>query len=342
MIPDKRYMKRAVQLALLGKGNVAPNPLVGAVIVHNDTIIGEGYHEKFGQAHAEVNAIASVQNKALLKEATIYVTLEPCAHFGKTPPCADLIVSHQLKRVVIGSGDSFDQVNGKGIQKIRNAGIEVEAFVLENECRELNRAFFTFQEKKRPFIFLKWAQSTDGFIDAKNSKQGAITWISRPEVQPIVHQWRSEYQAILVGKNTAIEDNPSLNVRAVSGNDPIRIVLDSRLEIPADRKVLSDGAPTIVFNTKTSETKGAVTYVKLAELSVPKILSGLYDLNIQSVLIEGGARTLQSFIDAKMWDEACVIQGQTTLHKGTPAPHIKGTLVSTKTVFGDVLNFYRS
>lgn len=341
MHPDERFMKRALQLAQLGKGNVAPNPLVGAVIVHDNTIIGEGYHEKFGQAHAEVNAIASVENKALLTEATIYVTLEPCAHFGKTPPCADLIVKNQLKKVVIGCGDSFAQVDGKGIQKLREAKIKVDAFVLESECREMNRAFFTYQEQKRPFIFLKWAQSSDGLMDAKNSKKGAVTWISNSEVQPIVHQWRSEYQAIMVGKNTILQDNPSLNVRAVSGQNPIRIVLDSRLEIPLESKVLNDGASTVVFNTKITETKGAIRYKKLSDMSPKSILDGLYNLNIQSVLIEGGAKTLQSFIDAKTWDEACIIQGQTSLNEGTPAPQLKGKLVSTKTVFGDKLNFYR-
>ncbi len=342
MQSDEIYMKRALDLAKLGKGHVAPNPLVGAVVVHNDKIIGEGYHEKFGEAHAEVNAIASVKDPSLLKEATIYVTLEPCAHYGKTPPCADLLVHHQLKRVVIGCADSFEKVAGKGTQRLRDAGIDVTTFVMESECRDMNRAFFTFQEQKRPYIFLKWAQSADGFIDASSSETGKVTWISRAEVQPIVHQWRSEYQAILVGKNTVLHDNPSLTVRAVTGKNPIRIVLDRNLEIPKESKVLSDGNPTVVFNTVRSENKGALHYYQLEKLSVTAITSALWKLNIQSVLIEGGAQTLQSFIDAGVWDTACMIQGQDYLHAGTKAPDLGKTPYKTQKVFGDTLNFYHS
>ena len=259
-------MKRCFELALLGSGYVAPNPLVGAVIVYNNTIIGEGFHQNYGEAHAEVNAINSVEDQSLLSDSTIYVSLEPCAHYGKTPPCADLIVKHRFKRVVIGCGDSYNEVDGKGIQRLREHGIEVTAFVLEEEARKINKAFFTFHEKKRPYILLKWAQSSNARIDAKKTSEGEITWISRPEVQPIVHQLRSEYHGILVGKNTVIGDNPSLTVRAVRGKNPVRIVLDSHCEIPKNKKVLSDGHPTIVLNLKKDTSEGGTIYHKINDM----------------------------------------------------------------------------
>ena len=334
-------MQRCLDLAALGRGHVAPNPVVGAVIVHNNRIIGEGYHEKYGEAHAEVNAVNSVEDPTVLPESTIYVSLEPCAHFGKTPPCADLIVKHNFKRVVVGCSDSFDQVNGKGIQRLRDHGIEVTTFVLEDACREMNREFFTVQEKKRPFIFLKWAQSSDGFMDSDDSENGKITWISQPEIQPIVHQWRSEYHAILVGKNTIIRDNPSLTVRAVHGRNPIRIVLDSHNTIPNESKVLTDGGKTIILNTEKTEENDPVTYHCIDAMSVNSILKALYELGIQSVLIEGGAQTIQSFLDAGKWDEACVITGQSVLKSGTKAPEIKGQEFKQIDVMGDTLKFYR-
>lgn len=340
METDERYMKRCIELARLGIGHVAPNPLVGAVVVYNDAIIGEGFHQKYGEAHAEVNAIHSVENQSLLSESTIYVSLEPCAHFGKTPPCADLIVKHRFKRVVIGSGDSFSEVSGKGIERLKAAGIEVETFVLEKECRQLNKAFFTFHEKKRPFVFLKWAQSSNGFIDASNENPGSITWVSQPEVQPLVHKWRNEYQAILVGKNTILADNPSLTCRAYHGRNPLRIALDSHCEIPNSSHVLSDGGETIVFNTMKSEQTGAVRFVKLEDMKPSTILEALYRLNIQSVFIEGGAKTLQSFIDSTLWDEACIIQGQHPISNGTPAPKLIGQHVDSETISGDTLNYF--
>ncbi|GAB5416383.1 MAG: bifunctional diaminohydroxyphosphoribosylaminopyrimidine deaminase/5-amino-6-(5-phosphoribosylamino)uracil reductase RibD [Crocinitomicaceae bacterium] len=341
MSSDEKYMRRALELAALGAGKVAPNPMVGAVVVHNDRIIGEGYHHKYGEAHAEVNAIQSVENQSLLSESTIYVSLEPCAHHGKTPPCADLIVEKQLKRVVIGCGDSFQAVNGKGIQRIKNAGIEVSGFVLEGEARALNKRFFTVQEKQRPFVVLKWAETRNGLIDSSEGENGSITWISQPEVQPFVHQLRSENAAILVGKNTVLKDNPSLTVRAVHGKNPLRVVLDSQCSLPKDSKVLSDGNPTIILNTVKSEVIGSLSYVQLDEMSPKGILEALHQRNIQSVFIEGGASTLQSFIDANLWDEAIQIIGQHNFNSGTHAPIIQGTLIDEVNMFGDRIKRYR-
>lgn len=323
MQKDEKYMQRCIDLAQLGEGNVAPNPMVGAVIVLNDCIIGEGYHQKYGEAHAEVNAVNSVLDKSVLKDATIYVSLEPCAHFGKTPPCSDLLVQHQFKRVVIGCHDSFSEVSGKGIQKLKDAGIEFEVGVLEEKCRELNKRFFTFHEKKRPYIILKWAQTKDGFIDVKrdDSKVG-INWISSPETKVLVHKWRSEEQSILVGKNTVLKDNPTLTVREVTGNNPIRIVLDSYLEIKKEAKVLNEDAPTIVFNKLKDEVIGSVRYRKLDNLEVSTIVEALYELSIQSVFIEGGSKILQSFIDSNIWDEARVILGENLFKEGVKAPTI--------------------
>ena len=320
---DEKYMQRCIDLARLGEGNVAPNPMVGAVIVLNDRIIGEGYHQKYGDAHAEVNAVNSVNDSSVLKDATIYVSLEPCAHFGKTPPCSDLLVHHQFKRGVIGCQDTFSEVSGKGIQKLKNAGIEVEVGLLEEKCRELNKRFFTFHEKKRPYIILKWAQTQDGFIDVKrdDSKVG-INWISSPETKVLVHKWRSEEHSILVGKNTVLNDNPTLTVREVTGNNPIRIVLDSQLEISKVVNVFNNEASTIVFNALKDEVIGSVRYYKLSNLEAKTIINALYDLSIQSVFIEGGAKTLQSFIDSNLWDEARVILGANSFNEGVQAPFV--------------------
>jgi len=334
-------MRRALELASLGAGHVAPNPMVGAVVVYDDVIVGEGYHEKYGEPHAEVNAINAVENSEILSECTIYVSLEPCAHHGKTPPCADLIVKKKLKRVVIGCGDSFAHVDGKGVARLKSAGIEVKTFVLEKEARAINRRFFTVQEKKRPFVILKWAETQNGHIDNSSGGANTISWISRPEVQPFVHKLRSENVAILVGKNTVASDNPSLTVRATSGSNPLRIVLDSRCELTNDRKVLSDGGATLVLNLLKSQKLGNVEYVQLNELTPSSILNALYDMEVQSVLIEGGAATLQSFIDANLWDEVIQIVGQETFEEGTKAPTIHGEIVDQENIFGDVINHFR-
>lgn len=334
-------MRRAIELAAMGMGNVSPNPLVGAVVVHKGKIVGEGYHQKFGEAHAEVNAIQSVANPEILPECTIYVSLEPCAHYGKTPPCADLLIEKQLKRVVIGCGDSFSEVNGKGIDRIKSAGIEVTAFVLENEARTLNKRFFTAQEKKRPYVILKWAETRNGLVDRSDGEKDLVSWISRPEVQSFVHQLRSKNDGILVGKNTVLNDNPSLTVRAIAGPQPIRIVLDSQCSLPMDRTVFLDNRPTIVFNEKKSEQIDTLQFIKLDEMSPLSILETLYQQNIHSVFIEGGAATLQSFIDANLWDEAFQIIGQPAFESGTKAPKLNGTLIDERNMFGDLIKRYQ-
>ena len=247
---DKKYMQVCIDLALKGFPLAFPNPMVGCVIVHNDSIIGQGYHQQCGSHHAEVNAIASVENKELLEQSTLYVSLEPCAHFGKTPPCADLIVKSKIPRVVIGSLDTFSEVNGKGIQRLKETGIEVLTKVLEKECRAINKRFFTFHEKKRPYIILKWAQTSDGYIAPLNQKEPL--WISSPESKTLVHLWRSQEQAILVGRKTAELDNPLLTTREVKGKNPIRIVLDRELSLNKDLLIFNDDAPTLVVNDKLS------------------------------------------------------------------------------------------
>ena len=339
MTHDEHYMHRCLQLAALGKGRVAPNPLVGAVIVCDGKIIGEGYHAQFGQAHAEVNAVASVEDQALLSESTIYVSLEPCAHFGKTPPCADLLVEKQFKRVVVGTLDANAQVFKKGIKRLEDAGIEVTVGVCEKECRELNRPFFTFHSEKRPYVLLKWAQTKHGFMDKASDKKGEVSWISAPETQVLVHQWRSEHQAILVGKNTVLNDNPSLTVRAVKGKNPLRILLDRRNEVALDAAIKNAEAETLVLNLERSETLKNVRYMKLNELSPASILDALYELSIQSVLIEGGAQTLQSFIDANLWDEARVITGRNEFESGTKAPRIEGEKKGQTAIYGDEITY---
>lgn len=324
MVSDKQYMQRAIQLAKMGGVNVVPNPLVGAVIVHNDQIIGEGYHQVFGGPHAEVNAVNSVSTPELLSESTIYVSLEPCAHFGKTPPCANLLVEKQFKRVVIGTIDPFSKVAGQGVRILEEAGIAVTVGVEEADCQLLNKRFFTFHQQQRPYIILKWAQTQDGFIDADRTanETGTIRWISSPETQTLVHQWRSDEQAILVGWRTILNDNPSLTVRAVTGKHPIRIVLDSTLQAPQTATVFTDGLPTVVLNTIRSGTAGSVQYVQLPDLSVNNQLKALYELNILSIIIEGGAQTTQHYIDANRWDEARVIVGKSMFVNGVKAPII--------------------
>ncbi|MDX2360010.1 MAG: bifunctional diaminohydroxyphosphoribosylaminopyrimidine deaminase/5-amino-6-(5-phosphoribosylamino)uracil reductase RibD [Crocinitomicaceae bacterium] len=341
---DEQFMSRCIQLAKLGRGNVAPNPMVGAVIAHEGKIIGEGYHQRFGEAHAEVNAVKSVKDLDLLSESTIYVSLEPCAHHGKTPPCADLLVEKKFKRVVIGCRDAHSKVDGKGIQRMLDANIEVTIGVLEDECRKLNAHFFTFHQKKRPYVLLKWAETSNGLIDqngvAGSSPRRTVTWISVPEVQTLVHKWRAEYQAILVGRKTVENDNPSLTVRAVKGNNPTRIVLDSKNVLSKDSAVFNDEAETIVLNTERDTKEGHINYVQIEDISPATILSALYEKNIQSVLIEGGRKTLQSFIDVGLWDEAKVIIGQQTFDNGTKAPELNKQPQTSEEFFGDLIHTY--
>ncbi|WP_121811954.1 bifunctional diaminohydroxyphosphoribosylaminopyrimidine deaminase/5-amino-6-(5-phosphoribosylamino)uracil reductase RibD [Mucilaginibacter kameinonensis] len=342
MLEHEKYMRRCLELAESGAGYVSPNPMVGAVVVHDGQIIGEGYHQKYGQAHAEVNAIAQVTQKfdnhaELLKNSTIYVSLEPCAHYGKTPPCADLIIKHQISNVVVGCRDPFAQVDGKGIEKLQAAGIEVITGVLKQECQRLNRRFFTKVQKHRPYIILKWAQTQDGFFAPANGSQ---FWITGPESKKLVHKWRSEEDAILIGKNTALSDNPQLNVRYWDGPSPKRVVIDRRLELNKGLNIFDQSAETLIFNEVKFDLDGKNRYIALEDFErfVPQyILYQLYLQDIQSVIIEGGARTLESFIEAGLWDEARVFTGDKVLGKGIKAPQITGILADEYTVGADRL-----
>jgi len=324
-------MRRCLELAALGMGNVSPNPMVGAVIVYDDLIIGEGYHQKYGEAHAEVNAVKQVVEKfsdyaELLNKSTIYVSLEPCAHYGKTPPCADLIIKHRIQKVVVGCRDPFEQVNGRGIEKLLAAGIEVTTGVLENECKWLNRRFFTRVQKHRPYVILKWAQTSDGFFAPADGSQ---FWITGTESRKLVHQWRGEEDAILVGTNTAKADNPQLNVRYANGRPPKRIVIDRKLKLHGNLNVFDHSVETFVFNEVKTDVEGKNKYIALEDFDnyVPQyILYQLYLQDIQSVIIEGGAFTLNSFIHAGLWDEARIFTGRVTLNKGINAPVVNGTI----------------
>ncbi len=339
-------MSRCIQLAKNGLGTTYPNPLVGSVIVHNYKIIGEGWHYKAGEPHAEVNAIRSVTNPELLKEATIYVNLEPCSHFGKTPPCSDLIIERGIKKVVIGSMDPNPKVAGRGIKKLMEAGCEVIVGVLEKDCNELNKRFFTFHQKKRPFIFLKWAQTADGFISPENEtrKETKPVWITNEFSRQLVHNMRAQEHAILVGTNTVLQDNPSLTVRDWAGENPVRIVIDRNLKIPQDLSVFEANSKTLVINEKETKTSGNVDFEKVdfSDAIPGKICDVLYKRNIQSVIIEGGAKTIQSFIDADLWDEALVFSGNKTFGKGIKAPTIKGVWVSEMKVKEDLLRTFKN
>ncbi len=339
MQSNEIFMKRCVQLAKLGKGQVAPNPLVGAVIVHQGKVIGEGYHQKYGENHAEVNAVNSVQDKTLLAESTIYVSLEPCAHTGKTPPCANLLVKHKFKKVVIGSRDSHSKVNGKGIQILIDAGIEVQTGVLEKECLELNKHFFTFHSKQRPYVLLKWAETSNGHIDSLNNN-GEVTWISGKETQSFVHELRASYQSILVGANTVENDNPSLTVRQVEGKDPIRIVIDPTLRLNPSKRIFNHNSGVLVINKLKNEVEGHIRWLKIEEINPLSILNEIYKQGINSVLIEGGAFTLQSFIDSNLWDEAKRIIGNTTFSNGTKAPHLPTQTFTEIDFFDDRIQTY--
>ncbi len=326
MQTDELYMQRCIDLARGGLGRVAPNPLVGAVVVHSNMIIGEGYHQVYGGAHAEVHAIASVKDEWKLREATIYVNLEPCCHQGKTPPCTDLILENNIPRVVVGAVDPFDEVAGKGIARLRSRGCEVQVGVLKEACRELNKRFFTFHEKKRPYIILKWAQTTDGFIDM-DRMPGAInrpTWITSEKLRMLVHKWRTQEPVIMVGTQTALKDNPKLNVRDWHGENPLRIVLDQDLALPANLALLDNRQKTIIINEKTEKTQGDTQYWKINfdDLLLDKLLGRLYQENYQSVIVEGGRQLLQSFIDKQLWDEARIFTGSHFFGKGTEAPRI--------------------
>lgn len=340
-------MQRCIELALLGAGSVSPNPMVGSVIVYNNKIIGEGYHQKYGEAHAEVNAINDALQKnpnavELLKESTIYVSLEPCAHYGKTPPCSDLIIEHEIPTVVIGCRDPFDQVNGKGIEKLQNAGITVIEGIFANDCLDINKRFFTRVQKQRPYIILKWAQTANGFFAPIN---GTKQWITSETSKALVHKWRSEEDAVLVGKNTALIDNPELNVREWQGRNPIRIVIDRNLELPNQLHLFDQSQKTIVFNAHETDIAKNITYLELEDFDtlLPQLIAyQLYLLDIQSLIIEGGAKTLDLFIKTNLWDEARVFSGPNDWETGIPAPQISGKLLIEQAVDSDLLRIYRN
>ena len=343
MSVDAFFIKRALQIAKNGIGTTRPNPSVGAVIVCDDKIIGEGFTSKYGGNHAEVNAIESVKDKSLLKESTLYVTLEPCSHFGKTPPCSDLIVKHQLKKVVIGCLDSNPLVAGKGVEKLQKSEIEVVVGILEDECRNHHKRFFTLQNKKRPYIILKWAETKDGFIAPLTKDEQKPVWISNSYSQQLVHKWRVEEQAILVGTNTVFADNPKLNVRSWFGNNPLRIVLDRNLKIQSSAHVLDKSIKTIVFTEKkidSSEENLQFETIDFTKNIAKQICEVLGKHQVQSILIEGGAKTLQTFIYENLWDEARVFTGDVLFTDGIQAPNLKATIFSEKNIKNDTLKIY--
>ncbi len=337
-------MSRCIQLAKNALGTAAPNPMVGCVIVCEGVIIGEGYTSWYGRAHAEANAIASVKDTSLLSRATLYVTLEPCPHFGKTPPCADLILKHGIPDVVIGLGDPHEKVMGKGIERLKDSGCHVTIGVLEKECREHHKRFLTFHEKKRPYIILKWAESRDGFMAPEPSARNPVKeafWITNKRSRQLVHQWRSEEQAILVGTNTVISDNPILNTREWHGKSPIRIILDKNLRINSGCQVLDGSLRTIVLSQKTGPGNSPANliyeHINFNENVLLQVCEVLHKYDLISVLVEGGAETLKSFISKGLWDEARIFTGNISLKKGLKAPAISGRKVKELPVREDQL-----
>lgn len=309
-------------------GSTAPNPMVGCVIVVEDEIIAEGYTSPYGGAHAEVNAIGAVKDVSLLPKATLYVTLEPCAHFGKTPPCSDLILAHKIPRVVIGCVDTHEKVCGKGIERLKAAGCEVIVGVLEDVCKVHHKRFFTFHTKKRPYIILKWAESNDGFIAPLSKSEVKPVWISSVYSRQVVHQWRAEEQAILVGANTVVQDNPSLTTREVEGSNPTRIVIDLKNSLADTYQVFNSEAKTIRLTADT---------IDLQKPLASEVCKALHSHQINSVIVEGGQKTLQAFIDENLWDEARIFSADLNLDKGLQKPHINGTLSSQRSIGSDCL-----
>jgi len=346
---DDFYIQRCLQLAKLGAGNVAPNPMVGAILVFDDTIIGEGYHKEYGKAHAEVNCINSVRDeqKHLIGKSTLYVSLEPCAHFGKTPPCSDLIIKNKIPKVVIGCRDPFKKVNGRGIEKLKAAGIEVVTNVLKDECIELNKRFFTFHEKQRPYVILKWAQTADKKIASTDNKRLII---SNEITNRLVHRWRSEEAAILVGTNTALFDDPQLTNRLWSGKNPVRLVIDKDLKLSNDIKVFTNEASTIVFNLNKSMVDlngnliNKVYYYRIENKKslVQQIIQACYQLNIQSIFVEGGKKLLQSFIDEELFDEIRIITNQEMMiEKGLESPEFFNKKLNVSfSLSNDLIQYY--
>lgn len=345
MANHELYIQRCIEIGKNGLGTTRPNPMVGAVIVLNNKIIGEGYTSAYGGNHAELNAINSVKNKDLLKESTLYVTLEPCSHYGKTPPCSDLIIKHSIPNVVIGCIDDNTLVAGKGIKKLREAGTNVIVGILERACKEHHKRFFTYHNKKRPYIILKWAETSDGFIAPDTKNEQKPVWITNKYSRQIVHKWRTEEQAILVGTNTVLQDNPSLTVRDWTGENPIRVVLDGNIKLSQDFNVFDDASKTIIItNKEVSSTKSNVfeDVVFYESNLAHEVCDVLFEHQINSVIIEGGSKTLQTFIDENLWDEARVFTGNTCFKKGTKAPILNSKLVSQQRISTDILKIYKN
>lgn len=346
LLQEEKYMQRCLQLAQMAEGNTYPNPMVGSVIVHDGKIIGEGYHRKAGEPHAEVNAVNSVKDKSLLKQSTLYVNLEPCAHYGKTPPCSKLIIDEGIPSVVIGCIDSYSEVAGKGVDMMQKAGVQVKSGVLEQESLELNRRFFTFHNKRRPYIILKWAETQDGFIDIERTDEnyGQPTWITNEWARRAVHKQRATEQAILIGTQTAIKDNPSLTLRDWAGEQPLRCVIDKQCQLTAGYHLLDKKHPTVVYNLQKNERLANLEYVKLSEGSdlLTQILNDLWRRNIQSMIIEGGNTTLQNVIDAGLWDEVHRYVGDVFFQKGVQAPNFKADAVKTESFGSSRLFVYRN
>lgn len=333
MTHHEAYIKRCLEIAKNGLGNTRPNPMVGSVIVHNNKIIGEGYTSNYGGNHAEVNAIAAVTNKNLLKESILYVTLEPCSHYGKTPPCSDLIIKHQIPNVVIGCVDDHVKVAGKGIAALQNNNINVTVGILEEECKNHHKRFFTFHNKKRPYIILKWAETADGFIAPISKSEQKPVWISNKYSRQLTHKWRAEEHAILVGTNTVIQDNPSLTTRDWMGKNPIRVLIDKENKLSKDYRIFNNEAKTIIIN------KNNIDFSKHVGKQICDVL---YSKNITSIIIEGGRKTLQTFINENLWDEARVFKGDTCFKKGIEAPIISGKKISDTKVSTDTLKIYKN
>lgn len=338
MTEDELYMQRCFELAQLGVGSVSPNPKVGCVIVKHGQIIGEGWHQKYGEAHAEVNAVTAVTDPSQLIGSTVYVNLEPCSHTGKTPPCVDLLIKHRVKKVVISTPDSNPLVSGNGIEKLKQAGVEVLTGILLQKGRLLNKRFFTFYEKKRPYVILKWAQTADGFIARSNYES---RWISNEYSRQLVHKWRSEEDAVLVGTKTAAHDNPQLTVRDWSGRNPVRLVMDRFLRLSDKLQVFDQSVPTICFNVLKHEEHKNLVLVRLDERDfINSMMEYLYQKNIQSLMVEGGATTLSLFIDAGMWDEARIFMSPRAFTSGIAAPTLRGALLAEEKIQEDTLRFF--
>ncbi|MGV8814706.1 MAG: bifunctional diaminohydroxyphosphoribosylaminopyrimidine deaminase/5-amino-6-(5-phosphoribosylamino)uracil reductase RibD [Gelidibacter sp.] len=341
----EKYIKRCIEIAKNGLGTTAPNPMVGCVIVHDQIIIGEGFTSPYGGAHAEVNAIHSVKDQSLLNEATLYVTLEPCSHFGKTPPCADIIKKFKIPKVVIGTSDTHSKVAGKGVQILKASGCEVIVGVLESEVKAHHKRFFTLHNKKRPYIILKWAESADGFLAPQTRNEQKPVWITNELSRQVVHKWRTEEQAILVGTQTVIEDNPSLTARDWAGKNPIRVVMDKNSRLPDEAEIFDNKASTILISGKvesrsTKHHKTEFLDWSLKQNIAQQICTILYNNDINSIIIEGGRQTLHTFIDENLWDEARIFTGTTTFNDGTKAPRISGTLISDEKIIDDILRIY--